>query len=114
MNFDEYIDFGIENTPESIFGGLTFGQTLSGAEILTRTDGLSDEVMEEIFEYLDEEAITIDLTDLPRQFGSGESVRRLREEEQLVKRRAADRSGGERSPAPVPAGAGTHPRGRGH
>ena len=86
MNFDEYIDFGIENTPESIFGGLTFGQTLSGAELLTRTDGLSDEVMEEIFEYLDEEAITIDLTDLPRQFGSGESVRRLREEEQLVKK----------------------------
>ena len=86
MNYDEYIDFGTENTPESILGELTYGQTLSGAELLTRTDGLSDEVMEEIFEYLDEEAITIDLADLPRQFGSGESARRLREEEQLVKK----------------------------
>ena len=86
MNYDEYIDFGTENTPESILGKLTYGQTLSGAELLTRTDGLSDEVMEEIFEYLDEEAITIDLADLPRQFGSGESARRLREEEQLVKK----------------------------
>ena len=54
MNYDEYIDFGTENTPESILGELTYGQTLSGAELLTRTDGLSDEVMEEIFEYLDE------------------------------------------------------------
>ena len=85
MNYDEYFGFGEESTPESVLGALAFGQTLSGAELLTRTDALSDEVLEEIFEYLDEQAITIDLTDLPRQFGSGESARRLREEEQLVR-----------------------------
>ena len=85
MNFDDYFDFGTENVPESVLGELTYGQTLSGAELLTRTDDLSDETMEEIFEYLDEEAITIDLTDLPRSSGSGEAVRRLREEEQLVR-----------------------------
>lgn len=85
MNFDEYFDIGTESSPESVLGELTFGQSLSGAELLTRTDTLSDEVMEEIFEYLDEQAVTIDMTDLPRHFGSGESARRLREEEQLVR-----------------------------
>ncbi|MBR7178186.1 MAG: sigma-70 family RNA polymerase sigma factor [Oscillospiraceae bacterium] len=85
MNYDEYFDFGTESAPESVLGALTFGQTLSGAELLTHTDALSDEALEEIFEYLDEQAVTIDLTDLPRHFGSGESARRLREEEQLVR-----------------------------
>ena len=85
MNFDEYYDFGTETGPESVLGELTFGQTLSAAELLTRTDAVSDEALEEIFEYLDEEGIVIDLSDLPRNLGSGEAVRRLREEEQLVR-----------------------------
>ena len=85
MTYDEYFDFGTENAPEAVLGELTFGQTLSGAELLARTDDLSDEALEEIFEYLDEDGITIDLSDLPRNFGSGEEARRLREEEQLAR-----------------------------
>ncbi|MBQ8355590.1 MAG: sigma-70 family RNA polymerase sigma factor [Oscillospiraceae bacterium] len=85
MNFDDYFDFGEENAPESVLGELTFGQTISGAELLTRTDALSDEALEEIFESFAEDGITIDLSDLPRNAGSGEAVRRLREEEQLVR-----------------------------
>ena len=85
MNYEEYFDFGNENAPESVLGKLAFGQTLSAAELLTRTDGLSDGELEEIFEYLDEQAVVIDLSDLPGSTDSGEAVRRLREEEELVR-----------------------------
>ena len=85
MNFDEYMDFGAGFDPESVFGALAYGQSLSGAELLTRTDSRSDEELEELFEYLAENAVTIDLGDLPRNLGSGEAARRLREEEQLVR-----------------------------
>ena len=85
MNFDEYMDFGAGFDPESVFGELAYGQSLSGAELLTRTDSRSDEELEELFEYLAENAVTIDLSDLPRNLGSGEAARRLREEEQLVR-----------------------------
>ena len=85
MNFDEYMDFGTGFDPESVFGALAYGQSLSGAELLTRTDSRSDEELEELFEYLAENAVTIDLSDLPRNLGSGEAARRLREEEQLVR-----------------------------
>ena len=85
MNFDEYMDFGAGFDPESVFGALAYGQSLSGAELLTRTDSRSDEELEELFEYLAENAVTIDLSDLPRNLGSGEAARRLREEQQLVR-----------------------------
>ena len=85
MNFDEYMDFGTGFDPESVFGALAYGQSLSGAELLTRTDSCSDEELEELYEYLAENAVTIDLGDLPRNLGSGEAARRLREEEQLVR-----------------------------
>ena len=85
MNFDEYMDFGAGFDPESVFGALAYGQSLSGAELLTRTDSRSDEELEELFAYLAENAVTIDLGDLPRNLGSGEAARRLREEEQLVR-----------------------------
>ena len=85
MNFDEYMDFGTGFDPESVFGALAYGQSLSGAELLTRTDSRSDEELEELYAYLAENAVTIDLSDLPRNLGSGEAARRLREEEQLVR-----------------------------
>ena len=85
MNFDEYFDLGADFAPESVLGELAYGQTLSGAELLTRTDARSDEELEDIFRYLEENAVTIDLGDLPRNMASGEAARRLREEEQLVR-----------------------------
>ena len=84
MNFEEYLDFEGGFDPESVFGELAYGQSLSGAELLTRTDDRSDEELEEIFASLADNAVTIDLSDLPRNLGSGEAARRLREEEQLA------------------------------
>ena len=83
MNFEEYLDFEGGFDPESVFGELAYGQSLSGAQLLTRTDDRSDEELEEIFASLADNAVTIDLSDLPRNLGSGEAARRLREEEQL-------------------------------
>ena len=82
MNYDAYFDLGTETDPLAFLEGMT---TVSAARLLTETDGLGDEALEEIFRALEEEHIPIDLSDLPLAGASGEAARRLREEEQLVR-----------------------------
>ena len=82
MNYEEYFDLGTETDPLSDFIGM---DTVSAARLLTVTDGLGDEALEEVFLRLEEENIPIDLSDLPLSGASGEAARRLREEEQLVR-----------------------------
>ena len=82
MNYEDYFDLGPQTDPLSDFVGM---DTVSAARLLTVTDGLGDEAMEEVFLRLEEENIPIDLSDLPLSGASGEAARRLREEEQLVR-----------------------------
>ena len=82
MNYEEYFDLGPQTDPLSDFVGM---DTVSAARLLTVTDGLGDEAMEEVFLRLEEENIPVDLSDLPMSGASGEAARRLREEEQLVR-----------------------------
>ncbi|MBR5294178.1 MAG: sigma-70 family RNA polymerase sigma factor [Oscillospiraceae bacterium] len=82
MNYEEYFDLGPQTDPLSDFVGM---DTVSAARLLTVTDGLGDEALEEVFLRLEEENIPIDLSDLPLSGASGEAARRLREEEQLVR-----------------------------
>ena len=82
MNYEEYFDLGPQTDPLSDFEGM---DTVSAARLLTVTDGLDDEALEEVFLRLEEENIPIDLSDLPLSGASGEAARRLREEEQLVR-----------------------------
>jgi RNA polymerase primary sigma factor len=82
MNYEDYFDLGPEKDPLSDFEGM---DTVSAARLLTVTDGMGDEAMEEVFLRLEEENIPIDLSDLPLSGASGEAARRLREEEQLVR-----------------------------
>ena len=82
MNYEEYFDLGPQTDPLSDFEGM---DTVSAARLLTITDGLGDEALEEVFLRLEEENIPIDLSDLPLSGASGEAARRLREEEQLVR-----------------------------
>ena len=82
MNYDEYFDLGTETDPLAFLEGMT---TVSAARLLTETDGLGDEALEEVFQALEERNIPIDLSDLPLTGASGEAARRLREEEQLVR-----------------------------
>lgn len=82
MNYEDYFDLGPQTDPLSDFEGM---DTVSAARLLTVTDGMGDEAMEEVFLRLEEENIPIDLSDLPLSGASGEAARRLREEEQLVR-----------------------------
>ena len=82
MNYEDYFDLGPQTDPLSDFEGM---DTVSAARLLTVTDGLGDEALEEVFLRLEEENIPIDLSDLPLSGASGEAARRLREEEQLVR-----------------------------
>ena len=59
--------------------------TVSGATLLALTDGVSDSCMDELFDLMRDTNTLIDVSDLPG--GSfGEAARRLREEEQLVRK----------------------------
>ena len=82
MNYDEFFDLGTDSDPLAFLEGMT---TVTAARLLTETDGMGDEALEEIFQALEEENIPIDLSDLPLAGASGEAARRLREEEQLVR-----------------------------
>ena len=59
--------------------------SISAAELLTMFEGESDEALDEAFLDLEDASVTIDLSGLPRNLGSGETARRLREEEQLIR-----------------------------
>ena len=83
MNYDEFFDLGTGIDPLAFLEGMT---TASAARLLTETDGMDDDALEEIFRALEEDNIPIDLSDLPRSGASGEAARRLREEEQLVRK----------------------------
>ena len=65
--------------------GLGVNDTLSAAKLLALTDGVSDDVMEELFDHLHGLFEGFDLSDFPRSM-TGEAARRLREEEQLVRK----------------------------
>ena len=60
---------------------------VSGATLLTLTDGVTDDCMDELFGLMRDTNTLIDVSDLPG--GSfGEAARRLREEEQLIRKGA--------------------------
>ena len=61
------------------------GGSIAAAQLLTMFEGESDESLDEAFLDLEAGCVSIDLSGLPRSLGSGETARRLREEEQLVR-----------------------------
>ena len=81
---NEFIDLAFGKTELAReLEGLSVNDTLSAAKLLTLTDGVSDDVMEELFDHLHGLIEGYDLSDFPRNM-TGEAARRLREEEQLV------------------------------
>lgn len=61
------------------------GDTLPAAKALLLLEEMSDEEAEEALLALEEQEITLDISDLPLDSGSGEAALRLRQEQQLVK-----------------------------
>ena len=83
---NEFIDLAFGKTALAReLEGLGVGDTLSAARLLTLTEGVSDDVMEELFDHLHGLIEGFDLSDFPKSM-TGEAARRLREEEQLVQR----------------------------
>lgn len=80
-------EFTFEETPwERLLQSLTAGDTLSAEQLLTLTeDGESDE-LELALRELEERGIGLDISGLPKNFGSGEAAVRLRREEQLAQK----------------------------
>ena len=79
-------DFVFEATPwELALEEMHMGDTLSAARFLTLLEGESEETVEEAFEDLAGGHVTLDIAELPKTLGTGETAVRLRREAELVK-----------------------------
>ena len=79
-------DFVFEATPwELALEEMHIGDTLSAARFLTLLEGESEETVEEAFEDLAAAHVTLDVAELPKTLGAGETAVRLRREAELVK-----------------------------
>jgi RNA polymerase primary sigma factor len=83
------MDFTFEQTPwEAFLEEKGHGGSISAMELITLLSQGEDEMIEDAFQRLLEEHITLDITDLPRGGATGEAALRLRREEDLVKQGA--------------------------
>ena len=79
-------DFVFEATPwELALEEMRIGDTLSAARFLTLLEGEGEETVEEAFEDLADAHVTLDIAELPKTLGAGETAVRLRREAELVK-----------------------------
>lgn len=80
------MEFSFEETAwEQALKELNAGDTLSAAKALVLLEELSDDEAEEALLTLEEQGITLDISDLPLDNGSGETALRLRQEQQMAK-----------------------------
>ena len=78
-------EFTFEQSPwELTLHTLKKGDTVSAAKILTLLEGESEETLEDALRDLLDLGISLDVSDLPASFGTGELAARLRREQQLA------------------------------
>lgn len=82
MNDLEF-SFG-EATWETFLHTVKPGDTVSAAQLLTLMEGEEEQALEELLAEL-EGTVVLDISGLPKSFGAGETARRLRWEDSLVK-----------------------------
>ena len=83
------MDFTFEQTPwEAFLEQKGCGSTVSAMELLALLSQETDEIIEDVFQNMLEEHITLDISDLPRGAATGEAALRLRREEDLVRQGA--------------------------
>lgn len=79
-------DFVFEATPwELALEELKIGDTMSAVQFLTLLEADSEETVEDAFADLADGHVTLDISELPRTLGNGETAVRLRREAELVK-----------------------------
>ena len=74
-----------ESAWETVLNALRPGSTLSAARFLALMEQESEQAVEDALQMLEEKDILLDIADLPKLTGSGETAVRLRREAQLVK-----------------------------
>ena len=86
------MEFTFEQSPwEGTLDGLRPGDTLSGLRCLALLEALSQEEAEDALLELEQRGIALDITDLPKDGGSGELALRLRQDEQCLSDLARER-----------------------
>lgn len=82
MNIGDWITF--EQSPwEIAVQNMQKGDSITAMRLLTLLEGEEEDVVEEVFQTLLQQQITLKITGLPKNYGTGELEKRLRFEEKL-------------------------------
>lgn len=79
------LDFSFEPDPWEVFRmSLTMGDTVSASQILTLLEGEEAQALEDALGELETACVKLDISDLPKTNGTGDTALRLKQEAQLV------------------------------
>lgn len=79
------LEFSFEPDPWETFRmSLTMGDTVSASQILTLLEGEDGQILEDALQELETACVKLDVSDLPKNGGTGDTAVRLKQEAQLV------------------------------
>ena len=79
------LEFSFEPDPWEAFRmSLTMGDTVSASQILTLLEGEDGQTLEDALQELETACVKLDVSDLPKNGGTGDTAVRLKQEAQLV------------------------------
>lgn len=79
------LEFSFEPDPWEVFRmSLTMGDTVSACQILTLLEGEDGQTLEDALQELETACVKLDVSDLPKNGGTGDTAVRLKQEAQLV------------------------------
>lgn len=80
------LEFSFEPDPWETFRmSLTMGDTVSASQILTLLEGEDGQALEDALQELETACVKLDISDLPKNGGTGDTALRLKQEVQLVR-----------------------------
>lgn len=80
------LDFSFEPDPWETFRmSLTMGDTVSASQILTLLEGEDGQALEDALQELETACVKLDISDLPKNGGTGDTAVRLKQEVQMVR-----------------------------
>ena len=80
------LEFSFEPAPWEVFRmSLTMGDTVSASQILTLLEGEEAQALEDALGELETACVKLDISDLPKSSGTGDTAVRLKQEAQLVR-----------------------------
>lgn len=93
------LDFSFEKRPwEEFLESQKQGDSVSAARLLAFLEDENDDAVEDAFSLLNDQGLILDISQLPKSSGTGASVLRLRQEEQMAREGLNTRELGENDP----------------